>query len=271
MNLIDAMKQRRSVRSFDGRRLLPEDGEKILAFAQQVKTPYDISITWKLLDGKTYGLNSPVIAGTDLYIAGKMPKVLYAEEAFGYTFEQVVLYAETLGIGTTWIAGTMNRDAFEKAMELGKDEVMPCVSPLGYPAKKMALREILMRKGVKADTRLSFQELFFDNSFDTPLTKEKAGRLFTALEMVRIAPSAVNKQPWRAVVSGDKVHFYEKRNKGFIGDNGLDLQKIDLGIALAHFALAAKECGIGTSFEIKNPNLSNKEDLPYIASFAIQG
>lgn len=40
---------------------------------------------------------------------------------------------------------------------------------------------------------------FFDGTFDAALSKEKAGSLQELLEMVRLAPSAVNKQPWRVV------------------------------------------------------------------------
>lgn len=82
------------------------------------------------------------------------------------------MYAQSLGLGTVWIGGTMNRAAFEKAMELSDDEMMPCASPLGYTAKKMAIRESIMRKAVKADKRLAFEELFFDSAFDTPLTEK---------------------------------------------------------------------------------------------------
>ena len=42
---------------------------------------------------------------------------------------------------------------------------MPCVSPLGYISKKMSVKETLMRKGVKADSRLDFEELFFGSEF----------------------------------------------------------------------------------------------------------
>ena len=41
-------------------------------------------------------------------------------------------------------------------MRLPDAEVMPCVSPLRYPAEKMSLRETMMRKGVMADSRLDF-------------------------------------------------------------------------------------------------------------------
>ena len=161
----------------------------------------------------------------------------------------------------------MDRSAFERAMLLSKDEMMPCVSPLGYTAKKMSMRESMMRKGVKADSRLSFETLFFDTAFDKPLTKEKALALAEPLETVRLAPSAVNKQPWRVVVADNTAHFYLKRNKGFISDAVGDMQKIDLGIALCHFALSAKESGLNITFSIDDPNIKSDADVEYIASY----
>ncbi len=266
MSILEVIRSRRSVRTFDGLGLSIEDSQKVLEFAEKVENPYDIPIQWKILDAERYGLNSPVIVGTDIYIAGKMRQVPHAEEAFGYAFEKVVLFAESLDIGTTWIAGTMNREAFEKAMAVADGEVMPCVSPLGYPAKKMSIRESLMRKGVKADSRLDFSELFFDGSFDKPLTAEEAGQLAPVLEAVRLAPSAVNKQPWRVVVCGDTVHFYEKHSKGYVSETGWDLQKIDMGIALCHFEAAAQELGRAIAFEIQDPELSDTADLEYTAT-----
>ena len=269
MTAIEAIRSRRSVRTFDGTALRTEDAQKILDYAQTVDNPYHIPITWKILDAEQYGLSSPVIVGTDCYIAGKLQRVPHAEEAFGYAFEKIVLFAESLGIGTTWIAGTMNRDAFERAMELADGEVMPCVSPLGYPAKKMSVREAMMRRGVKADSRIAFGELFFDGSFGKPLTESAAGSLKDILEAVRLAPSAVNKQPWRAVVCEGKAHFYEKRTRGYVAENGWDLQLIDMGIALCHFEAAAEECGLGVSFEIADPGLPGQGDMQYIATYSI--
>lgn len=270
MKVIDAIKSRRSVRTFDGRRLSEEDLGLISACAVSSLNPYDIPIEWKILSAKESGLSSSVIVGTDIFIAGKMKNVPHAEEAFGYSFEKIVLYAESIGIGTTWIAGTMNRAAFERAIELGEDEVMPCVSPLGYPAKKMSVREAVMRKGVKADVRFDFGDLFFKESFSTPLNSAAAGELGTALEMVRLAPSAVNKQPWRLVVDGDTVHFYEKRSKGYVKDNGWDLQKIDIGIAMCHFASTIEESGKSVELSLNDPGIDLPTDTLYIASLNIK-
>lgn len=270
MKISEAIKKRRSVRTFDGTKLRGEDARAILEFAEKADNPYGIPISWKLFDAGKYGLSSPVIVGTDSFITGKMRRVPHAEEAFGYSFEKIVLFAESIGVGTTWIAGTMNRAAFERALELEPGEVMPCISPVGYPAKKMSFREKMMRKGIKADTRSDFQELFFDGGFETPLTKEKAGAFKDALSAVRLAPSAVNKQPWRVVVQGGKVHFYEKQGKGYVSTDGWDIQKIDMGIALCHFELIARERGLVLAFEISEPDLHPGEGMHYIASYVLK-
>lgn len=268
MTVLDCVRARRSVRTFDGRALEPEDARKITEYADGVGNPYGFAIDWYLLDAKKDGLSSPVIVGTDVFMAGKMKRVDHAEEAFGYAFEKVVLFAQAMGVGTTWIGGTMNRSAFEKAVGLGPDEIMPCVSPLSYPAKKMSLRESMMRKGVRADSRMDFGEVFFDGEPGTPLTPEKAGELRDAFEAVRLGPSAVNKQPWRVVLRGDRAHFYECKKSSMAAD-GMDMQKIDLGIALCHFEAAAGESGVKTAFEIKKPELYTPADWYYIASFKV--
>ena len=268
-NVKELIKNRRSVRTYDGRELTREDKEKLLAVMETIENPYGMKVSFKLMDAGEHGLKCPVVVGTELYIGGKIKRAPFAFEAFGYAFEMLVLHAQSLGIGTVWLGGTMNRRVYEAAMELGEDEMMPCASPLGYPAKKTSLRESMMRKAIKADERLPFEELFFDGSFDTPLTREKACELADPLDMVRWAPSAVNKQPWRVVIKDGAVHFYLKRSKGFGGHEGLDMQKIDMGIALCHFDLTARECGIKLRFSQEDPELPHDDGAVYIASYRI--
>ncbi len=266
---MELVRHRRSVRTFDGNPLSAEDTAKLQAFLQTVENPYGIDIEWRILSAKEKGLSSAVIVGADTFLAGKTRQVPRAEEAFGYAMEELVLYAETLGIGTTWIAGTMDRPAFEKAMDLAEGEVMPCVTPLGYPARRMSLRETMMRKGVKADSRMDFSELFFAGDFRTPLTPEKAGELAEALEMVRWAPSAVNHQPWRAVIDGNKVHFYEKQSKGYVSPSGWDIQKIDMGIGMEHFVYGMKRPGKAPVLTDADPGLELPEATRYIGTFIL--
>ena len=135
-NLLDLIKGRKSVRSFDGNGISAENLEKLKEFSLGISNPFGITVQFIFLDALEHGLSSPVISGEKIYVCGTVKKQKYADVAFGYSFEKLVLYAWSLGIGTTWIGGTMNRETFEKAARLREDEMMPCVSPLGYPSSK---------------------------------------------------------------------------------------------------------------------------------------
>ncbi len=265
----DIIVARKSVRSYDGRKIEAETLEKLKSFAKTAENPFRIPVEFRFLDAKEHGLTSPVVNGTELYAAGKLPRDKNFSVAFGYSFECFVLYAWSLGVGTVWMGGTMNRDAFEKAMAVEDGWVMPCSTPLGYPSEKMSIKETLMRKGINADKRENFEKLFFCENTDTPLTKERAGKLEIPLEMVRLAPSAVNKQPWRVIVCGDTVHFYLKRSRGFMYDDKLDMQMIDIGIALCHFDLAAKEEGMHTEVAVEDPHIPSAKGMEYVASYKL--
>ena len=266
----DIIRRRKSVRTFSGAALRKEDRQKLEQYLETLDNPFDVPVEFRFLDAKEHKLSSPVIVGTDLYIAAKVSRVPQSEIAYGYCFEKFCLYAESIGIGTVMLAATISRKAFEKAMEVRGAEVMPAASPVGYPAEKRSVRETLMRKGVKADERLPFHELFFEGSFACSLIPEHAGQFRDALEMVRLAPSAGNKQPWRAVVCEDRVHFYEKKTKS-LSENPLgDIQKVDLGIALAHFDLTLKETGTGGRFVAADPCFKLDDLMEYIVTYEVK-
>jgi len=265
-----AVLTRRSVRTFDGRPLTAEDAVRIAEAAENAVNPFGIDIKWHLLDASAEKLGSPVIKGEGTYITGTLPLSECSAMALGYSMEEVLLFAWSIGVGSTWIAGTMDRKAFEKASCLGQGEIMPCISPLGYPSDRMSAVEVLMRKGAGSDSRNGFSRLFFDGSFDTPLDREKAGPVGMALELVRLAPSAVNRQPWRAVVCGSKVHFYLKRHSARPDRSGWNVQDVDMGIALCHFAIGAELYGLEARFCVDDPGINAPADTAYRASFEVK-
>lgn len=81
--------------------------------------------------------------------------------------------------------------------------------------------------------------------------------------------SAVNRQPWRAVVCGNAVHFYEKKAKAMSNNSLGDIQKVDVGIALAHFDLTLKETGINGRFAVKDPGLIIDDLMEYIVTYEL--
>jgi len=191
-NITEHIKTRRSVRTFKKEAVREETLQQLEAYLQQLDNPFGIPVEFRILDAGTYALTSPVLVGESVYVGAKVKHIPQSELAFGYKFEKFCLYAEAIGLSTVMLASTMDRPAFEKAMEVDKaaDEVMMLVSPIGYKAEKMSVRETMMRKAIKADERLPFEELFFRGTFDTPLTMDRAGKLAIPLEMVRLAPSA---------------------------------------------------------------------------------
>ena len=261
----DIIRSRRSVRTFDGRALSAEDQAALETCIKDMQNPFGVPVTFRLLNAREHNLSSPVIVGAQTYLAAKVARVPNYEIAFGYSFEKACICAWSRGIGTVMLAASLSRSAFETAMEVQPDEVLPVASPVGYPAEKKSIRETLMRKGLKADDRKAFETLFFKQSFDTALHTADAGEWFDTLDAVRRAPSATNGQPWRAVVDGDSVHFYEAKS---MRDNALgDIQKVDIGIALAHFDLVCEEDGIKGSFCFDDPGLAAPENTQYIVSF----
>ncbi len=269
MNTVsELIKKRRSVRTFDGQPISTEHRNMLQEHIENVINPFGVAVDMRLLDAKKNNLSSPVIVGEELYLAAKVKRTEDCEIAFGYAFEEACLYALSLGIGTVMLAASLSRKNFEQAMQVTADEVLPCASPVGYPASKMSIRESLMRKGLKADRRIPFESLYFLDSFETKLTEGEAGVFSDALNMMRLAPSAGNKQPWRVVVDGKTVHFYEYHS---MPENRFgDVQKVDIGIGLCHFDLTMKENGtIGSFVKLQSPTPAD-DKLEYIISYEVK-
>ena len=261
MDILKLIMMRKSVRTFDGRPLPERDRQALVDFAATIQNPFGIPVDFVFLDAAEHGLSSPVITGEHLYVAGKVPKVPDRELAFGYSFEKLVLHAWSLGIGTTWIGGTMNRELFEREVGKGDGEIMPIVSPLGYPAAERADVDRRLRAGVHGDERHDPTELFFTKDFATPISPDAFP---AALEAVRWAPSAVNIQPWRVVEDDNAFHFYEKHSKGFTASEDWDVQAIDMGIAICHFMSVA-----GGALEKRDPGIETDEATDYVATVVV--
>ena len=83
--------------------------------------------------------------------------------------------------------------------------------------------------------------------------------------MVRLAPSAVNRQPWRVVREGTDYHFYLKHDKGYVSSATGDLQKVDMGIALCHFMN-----GTDGSFRLADPGITTEAGTEYIGTVCVE-
>jgi hypothetical protein len=149
-------------------------------------------------------------------------------------------------LGTCWLGGTFQSSNFAKAVDLQKDELLPTVAPIGYPALEKSFTERIMRLVAGSDNRKPWSAIFFAGNFSTPLTQTQVGIYAKALENIRLAPSASNKQPWRILYDAklNIFHFFIERSFSYKLMGIVSLQDIDLGIAMSHFALTLQELGI---------------------------
>ena len=153
-------------------------------------------------------------------------------------------------------------------MNIGEEEIFPIVTPYGYAAPKKHIKETMMRKMIQADHRIEWDHLFFKNDFQTPISKEDAKDLAFPLEMVRLGPSASNKQPWRILVTENACHFYEYKEPKYSDRFDYDIQRIDMGIAMAHFDFAVKEKGIKGYFNTEDKlDIKLPENVEYVYSW----
>ena len=211
----------------------------------------------------TYGF----IRGASGFILGAVEPAEKDLEDYGYLMERIILFATDLDLGTCWLGGTFTQSSFARKISLTGDEVMPAVASIGYIADPEKARDGFIRQYAGAHHRRAWKNLFFDRQFGVPLAPEDAGHYAAPLEMVRLAPSASNKQPWRIVRDSSAWHFYLGRTPGYrqgffqVLLNLVDLQRIDLGIAMCHFELTAREAGLQGEWAIEEPGIEKPDGL----------
>lgn len=275
-----SIKNRKSNRAYKEK---PVEKEKVALIERTLaesKGPFGEGIRYKIVN-VNQDANEPMKLGTYGTIKGAKYYMLSATEAgplkmeaLGYQMEMAVLEAAAVGLGTCWLGGTFNRGQFANAISLKESEVLPIVIPFGYATDKDGLLGGMIRNIAGSNQRKSWNELFFKGSLSLgselgqPLTMAESGAYQSVLEMVRVAPSASNKQPWRIIKDGKQWHFLLSHTKGYGVGAGYEIQRVDMGIAVCHFELAAKVNGLsGTWEQVDLSGQEKRDDLSYIISW----
>ncbi len=278
--IIETIRRRFSCRVYNERPIDATKQQDLLAFIESLPAgPFGGRPRFRLVAATetdraslrglgTYGF----IRGATGFIIGAVePGGKYLED-FGYLMEAIILHATSLNLGTCWLGGTFTKSSFARKIDLGTSETMPAVTAIGEFIRSEQVRQGLVSGIAEAGRRLPWESLFFDVKFGTPLDRASAGAYAMPLSMVRIAPSASNKQPWRVVKDGSCWHFYLQRTPGYRRDalktllDLCDLQRVDMGIALCHFELTAREMGLAGYWETEDPCIPGAR-AEYVASW----
>jgi len=238
-----AIFQRTSRRVFDGRPIDPADMDRLghacsdfRPFAE-ARAELAVQPTENIFRGIIGGYGR--IKGAPAFIAfiglEADPRV---QEAVGYTGEGLILEATALGLQTCWVGGFFRRDAVDACLRLAAGEKVFAVTPVGHAPDVLSGAEKLMKGFVKATQRKPLAALIAEGAPSAPWMEK-------AVEAARLAPSAVNRQPWRFAIQGDSIVVGADSDK----DAGRISKRLDCGIAMLHLELGALSAGVRGRWE----------------------
>lgn len=212
----DAVYQRSSVRKFTG---APDKAQLDQLGVLCRKLSWQ-GITIRMFKGP--GLRSQ-IKGTDVY-AVIVSKQGTPAEMEGFMGEALVLEATAMGLGTCWLGAGFYPDIVNRNVELQNDQVVNCVIAIG---KCDAPAFAPKRKELAKVCGMSEGEL-----------EELGAWQKEAVLAARVAPSAINMQPWKIAADKTSVTITEPEfllYKKYAG--------IDRGICMLHAAVGAFKAG----------------------------
>ncbi|MCM1440908.1 MAG: hypothetical protein NC131_17165 [Roseburia sp.] len=243
VSLKQAIIERHSVRTFDCRDLTVDDAQFLDSAIAYASAPIEGRFTIRQAVFPTDGTTRPgsygVIRGAVRYLLLYVGNRAIDRMAGGFALERIVLEATLRGLSTCWIGGTFRKSTFGDAASPIDGMRLTIILPIGYKAARKRIIDRLTSFVARSHTRLPFDCMFHGTT----------DRFTEPLEMMRLAPSSVNSQPWRAVASTNSVEFTSTASGG--------LHDIDMGIGLCHFCLSAESIGLNGRLTVDNPETNS--------------
>ena len=226
MDLLQAIKERHSVRSYTDRKIEGETLDALRAKIKETNEESGLNMQLVLDEEKAFGgrmAHYGHFENVKNYIAVIGEKGADLSEKAGYYGEKVVLYAQTLGLNTCWVALTYGK--VKDAYLVGKGEKLLLVIAIGYGATQgTAHKSKPIKSVIKTDT-------------------EPPAEFLDGVNAALLAPTAMNQQKFTFTLKDGKVGV--KAGAGFY-------TKVDAGIAEYHF-----ELGSGYALRMPDKNKAN--------------
>lgn len=193
------------------------------------------------------------IKGAPAFIAfvGNMDSP-HVQEEIGYMGEGIILETTALGLGSCWIGGFFKPEVAAALTGTKENERVLCVTPIGYVRKRQSFEERIMSVFGLHNRRKPLSRLTSGLE-----EKEWPEWISSVLEAARLAPSAVNRQPWRFHIEPNSITVSVD---GGSRDSSVS-KRLDCGIAMLHIEVAALNYGIQGRWEFL--------DAPQVARFNI--
>jgi len=235
VGLYDYISKRKSVRKYARESLDKRVISEILEFAGNAEPLHkEIKTKIAVVSREDVNVFLPVISPHYLMMTSEESEG-YLENA-GFLLQQVDLFLSSKGFGSCYVGMALPSKEARKMSEL-KFVIFMAFGRPEEPLHRDGHSQF-RRKGL--EEIIDIPELLDDiDSFDA---------VTDLLESVRLAPSATNNQPWFLVPGKDKLDFYCVKLGPIKSIGYRKMNKIDMGIALCHCALAAAHAGKNYGF-----------------------
>jgi hypothetical protein len=250
------IEKRRSRRHFEAGRLIEPDKLSALDRVCQQFVPFPAARTCLATESVEDVFRGIVgsygkIKDAPAFIAfiGNMDRPSVQEET-GYTGEGVILEATALGLDTCWVAGFFNPGIVASIVGIGSNERVLAVTPVGYARRFETTEEKVLTGFGRTHRRLPASALM-----------REPGRVLpewikTSVQAARLAPSAINRQPWGFGAGDDSITVYVRTG----GPDFSVSKPLDCGIAMLHIEVAAMSLGVRGDWQFLKS--------PYVARFS---
>lgn len=227
MDLFDSISRRKSCRKYTGQPLNNGQLDAVEAAIAGFEPLYpDLPLSYRFV-AETKGMFH-VQAPHYLIVSGQGKEG--EQENAGFLFQQLVLWFDAHDIGCVWLGKS-------KGLEentAGKDIITIA----------FGLAEGSVHRGQAGFQRKPIEAI--SNAPDDP-----------CVQAVRLAPSGMNLQPWYLEKTGDKIFIYRQILRPPVSLL-YKTTKLDIGIALCHYALACRHFGKSFAFHKQNDSAPKK-------------
>lgn len=211
MEIKNMIYSRKSFRSYSTEELDVNTLRQIEEFIKNARRLYpEEKLFWEIIGPEKIKCIQPWRAPHNIAIYAE--RKTEALVNLGFVFQQVDLYLQSIGLGSCWLGlGKLVNDAGE---EFTDHSGLSCVMMMAFGKSEEKYRDST-------------------DEFKRKTLAEISDREDKKLEPARLAPSAINGQPWYFVHGDNVIHTYCSERffrKQFLGD----MNKMDVGIALAH-------------------------------------
>lgn len=190
----------------------------------------------------------------------------------GYIGEQIVLKALDMEIGSCWVTFS-DSDIVKSNLGISTDKEVVAIIALGYDANKTKIinipkygdnksKSLIEKVSDNTSERLGVEDIVYLNNWGCKAIAEDLYNraLLDAFHYARLAPSTLNRQPWRFILDDGTVVLTVRDDE----HTGTYEEEIDAGIVMLYFETIADATLTDITWSLEAPQKDYKIPEEYV-------